>query len=200
MSYIFKKLTLVILIIICIFTLFGCAKPAESAQTQEEFRAEFVEMLKELDVYVYPEDTEYLTASKIVNLGDGVEIFEDDLMVALHVYELSYKPDVAPPSAEEIENLYTEYNDRIYKKFHRFYVWYSRIGSGTCSLYNRALMIADIIYKDIYGHEITENKKWSKVTKDEKYKLEEFVKENPDYNETDDNYKLLLKWLGLEKK
>ena len=188
-----------IIVLVAVVPLSACAKPAESAQTQEEFQTEFVEMLKELDVFVYPEDTEYLTASKIVNLGDGVEIFEDDLMVALHVYELSYKPESMPPSAEEIESLYIEYNDEIYNRLQPFYVWYTRIGAKTCSLYYRALMTGNLLYKDKQGYKLIDKEKLSQVTIDEKYKLEEYIKENPDYMETDPNYLLLLKWLGLEK-
>ena len=178
----------------------ACAKPAESAQKQEEFQTKFVEMLKEIDVFVTPESREYLPNSKIVKLDEGIEMYEDELIINMHVYELSHKPDIAPPTAEEIESLYTKYDDEIYQRFEPFYNWYTDDGSWMRDAYESGLIIANGLYKEKNGYNFTDQKKWRQVTRDEKNELEEFVIENPNYEETFGDYKLLLKWLGLEKK
>ena len=186
-----------ITVLAAVVPLSACATPA---QTQEEFRAEFVDMLKELDIFVTPESREYLPTSKIVTLDEGIEMYEDELIINMHVYELSHKPDIAPPTAEEIESLYVKYDDEIYQRFEPFYNWYTNVGSWMRDAYESGLIIANGLYKEKNGYNFTDQKKWRQVTRDEKNKLEEFVIENPNYEETFGDYKLLLIWLGLEKK
>ncbi len=195
----FLKRALCVFLALSTPLLYGCQKPAESAQSQEEFQTEFVEMLKELDVFVTPESREYLPNSKIVTLEEGVEIYEDELIINMHVYEISQSSEVSPPTVEEIENLYTEYNDRIYKQFYPFYNWYTDVGSSVRSTYESALIIANGTYKDKNGHYFFQQTDWRQWTREERFELEEYVKNNPDYNEMDSAYQVLLKWLGVEK-
>ena len=184
-----------ITVLAAVVPLSACATPA---QTQEEFQTKFVEMLKELDIFVTPESREYLPTSKIVTLDEGIEMYEDELIINMHVYELSHKPDIAPPTAEEIESLYTKYDDEIYQRFEPFYNWYTKVGSWMRDGYEKGIITADVIYWKENGHYFftTDYFEW---TREEKFELEEYVIENPDYEETEPNYKLLLSWLGLDK-
>ena len=178
-------------------SLSACAP--QPAQTQEEFRTEFVDMLKELDIFVTPESREYLPTSKIVTLDEGIEMYEDELIINMHVYELSHKPDIAPPTAEEIESLYTKYDYEIYQRLEPFYNWYTDNGSWVRSTYESALIIANVTYKDKNGHYFFNTTDWRQWTREERFELEKYVKNNPDYNETHNAYKALLQWIGLEK-
>ncbi len=176
----------------------ACAKPAESAQKQEEFQTKFVEMLKEIDVFVTPESREYLPNSKIVKLDEGIEMYEDELIINMHVYEISHSSEISLPTAEEIESLYTEYDNEIYQRFEPFYNWYTDVGSWVRDTYEKGMIAANITYKHENGDLCTKTD-YFEWTKEERFELEDFVKNNPDYNETDSAYQVLLKWLGVEK-
>ena len=177
-------------------SLSACATPA---QTQEEFQTKFVDMLKELDVFVTPENQDHTPISKIVTLDEGIEIYEDELIINMHVYELSHKPDIAPPTAEEIESLYTKYDDEIYQRFEPFYNWYTDDGSWMRDGYESGLIIANGLYKEMNGKFFFDTSEWKQWTREKKFELEEYVNINPDYEETSSNYRLLLAWLGLDK-
>ena len=185
-----------ITVLAAIVPLSACATPA---QTQEEFRTEFVEMLKELDVVVTPENKEHTPISKIVKLDEGVEIYEDELIIDMHVYELSHKPDIAPPTAQEIESLYTKYDDDIYNRFEPFYNWYSANGNWIRDGYESGLIAANSAYWERNGYYFFDTTDWSQWTREKKFELEKYVKENPDYEQTSSKYRLLLALLGLDK-
>ncbi len=177
----------------------ACATPVESVQTQENFKTEFLKMLKKDDVLVNP-DIDYKIDYKKVSLGDGVEIFEEDLKMDLHVYDLDWEV-IDVPTAEEIESLYNKYDDEIFEKFNEFYEWYRMNGGEVaCFDYENALLEASINYRKEYGYEFNQINSWNDWTVNDFIDLESYVKENPDYSETSGAYKRLLKWLRVEKK
>ena len=186
-------------VLAAVVPLSACATPADSEQSQEEFQAEYVDILKDMGLLAYPEFMKYYSGSNIVTLDKDVQLREDELIIILHVYELTFELEEQPPTVKEIEGLYTQYNDEIYKKFSAFYKWYREVGCVSFQTYSSALIAATIIYKNMYGHELINKENWDEFTAEDRLKIEEFVKEHPDYEEANSNYQRLLEWLGLEK-
>ena len=120
-----KRIAMIALLFVCV-VLFGCVKePGSTPSTQEEFQVEFIELLKKVDVYAYP-DNEYGKSRNKISLNDGGdEILERDLKVHLRAYELYTGVENAPTS-EEVIRLYYEYDEDIYQRFEQFCQWYSR--------------------------------------------------------------------------
>ena len=86
---------------------------------------EFVEQLKRVDVYAYP-DSEYGESKNKIRLNDeGDEILERDLKVHLRAYVL-YTGVKNAPTSEEVISLYYQYDEDIYQRFEQFCQWYSR--------------------------------------------------------------------------
>ncbi len=193
-----KRLTTIILTCITVLAtavpLSACAP--QPAETQEEFRAEYIDMLKRTNVLVNP-DIDYRIESKKVSLGEGIEIFEEDLKVYLHVYNLDWEvKDV--PTAKDIESLYNKYNDEIFNKLKEFYEWYrTNGGEVACLDYESALLKASMNYRELHGTGFNNLPTWIDFTAEDKFELESYIKENPDYSETSSAYKRLLKWLGV---
>ncbi len=164
--------------------------------TQEEFQEKYVQIMDKLGLLVFEG---YDGDSKTVKLDEGVEIFEEDLKLNLHVYELDWEV-IDAPTAEEIEPLYSNYNDEVYQRFYKFYRWYRRAnGKSMCDYYESGILTALTLYKDENGHNYNNIESWSELTTEDKIEFEAYVQENPDYSETGTSYKKLLHWLGVEK-
>ena len=145
-----RRITAFILICITVLaaaaSLSACApQPAEPAQTQEEFRAEFIERLKNADVLADP-NNEYEKDEKKASLGDGIEIYVDKLKLNLHIYSLIAETDYAP-TVEEVIGLYQNYDEEINNKFYDFFFWYGSFGRETVRDYKDAIENA---YLDAY--------------------------------------------------
>ncbi len=175
----------------------ACAKPDESTQFKKEYQAEYVEILKEMGLFAYPQFAKNYSGNNIVTLDEDVQLLEDELIIKLHVYELTNEPKAKPPTLKEIEGLYTQYNDGIYKKFSSFYKWYHEVGCISFQTYSSALIRAKQIYKETYGKELINKENWDEFTAQDRIKIEGFVKEHPDFSEANDDYQRLLKWLGV---
>ena len=120
----------------------ACATPA---QTQEEFRAQYLNRLKLADVLANP-DNEYMKDEQTASLGDGIEIYVDILKLNLHIYSLVAKTDYAP-TVEEVISLYKNYDEGINNRFYDFFFWYGGNGRETVRDYKDAIEDA---YIDVY--------------------------------------------------
>ena len=131
-----------ILILTALILLSACATPA---QTQEEFRAQYLNRLKLADVLANP-DNEYMKDEQTASLGDGIEIYVDELKLYLHIYSLIAKTDNAP-TVEEVISLYQNYDEEINNRFSDFFSWYGSFGRETVRDYKDAIENA---YLDAY--------------------------------------------------
>ena len=187
-----------ITVLAAVVPLSACApQPIESAPTQEEIQAEFIEIMRYMGLYLPPDYESKHERPYKVKVAEGVEIYEEDLKVYLHVYELDTDFENIP-TAEEVEGLYNEYEQVTYVKFLQFYDWYRNNGGAACDDYLEAMLHIDLRYTEEQGSYFKNIQSWSDYTVEDFIDLESYVKENPDYTETNYAYKRLLKWLGLE--
>ena len=155
---------------------------------------EYIEMLDEMLLYFDPDFDYGDTKPYRTKLDEGVEIFEEDLKIMLHIYAMVAKPE-DPPTAEEVKSLYYQYDEDIYQKFYTFYRWYD---GYLYTVYHFAMNISASQYSDQFGEPLID-KRWGQYTFEDFLKLEEYVKENSDFSETSNDYKWLLKWLDVER-
>ena len=149
--------------------------------------------------YIPPGSESEFENNEIVKVAEGVVIYDKHLKRDLHVYALDYG-DTFIPTAEEVEGLYNKYDQDIYKRFYQFFDWYRNNGGAACDAYVNAMLQVDFSYTDKHGSHFKNIESWSDYTVEDLIDLESYVKENPDYSNTDITYQRLLKWLGVEKK
>lgn len=173
-------------------------QPAEPAQTQEEFQAEYLKKMERMLLYIPPDvDPDLRAKFERTLIADGVEILENDLRLRLRVFELdSGEENVI--TAEEVISLYFTYDETNYARFNKFYEWYMNYAHHTCQDYEDALRQASYYYHEKNGTYF-KNTVWSDYTLDDLFELEAYVKENPDYSIKESSYNQLLKWLGVKK-
>ena len=193
----------IILITAILFGALGCQKE-DILPTQEEFQAEYIDMLNAMGLHVHPDDDEPLFSDSPPNkiwearlrLADGIEIYEDILKVKLHVYTLVTK-DQGVPSVEEMADLYHQYDEDVYQRFYKCYVWYAEVGSFDYRQYDDALSIVHWDYRHDHGENFN-NTEWDDMTAEDVFELENYIKENPNFKKTNRAYNNLLYWLGIE--
>ena len=113
-----RSITLLVSIVLLLCAvLAGCS---EEEPTQEEFKVEYIDIIKKLDIFVFSKD-DTLASNIKITLDKNVEIYEEDLKVKLHVYELSSGSQNGP-SAEEVKSLYYEYDKDNYQKLQDFFL------------------------------------------------------------------------------
>ena len=171
---------------------------ATLAQTQEEIQAEFIEIMRYMGLYVPPDYVNELENTDVVEVAEGIIIYEENLRIYLHVYSLDTGIENIP-TAEEVEGLYNQYDQVTYEKYYQFYDWYRNNGGAACDAYLDGMFIAYMNYKDKFGIDYKDIDTWNDFKFEDFIDFETYVKENPDYTETNYAYKRLLKWLGLEK-
>ncbi len=187
-----------ITVLVAVVPLTACTpQTAEPAPTQEEIQAEFIEIMRYMGLLIPPGSESEFENNEIVKVAEGVLIYGKNLEIFLHVYELDTDFENIP-TAEEVEGLYNQYDQVTYEKYYQFYDWYRNNGGAACDAYLDGMFIAYMNYKDEYGVDY-KNCSWSDYTVANFIDFETYVKENPDYAETNYAYKRLLKWLGLEK-
>ena len=87
----------------------------------------------------------------------------------------------------------------ITKNFKIFFYWYDHDGGyKECGYYSTGLVYATMHYKNKHNKEFKDHNSWSDWTADDKFELEVYVKENPNYLETAREYKKLLELLKIE--
>ena len=188
-----------ITVLAAVVPLSACApQPVESAQTQEEFQAEYLKKMERMLLYIPPDvDPDLRAKFERTLIADGVEILENDLRLSLHVYELDSREENVP-TAKEVIGLYFTYDDIMYERFNKFYEWYMNYGDHTCQDYKDALRQAYYYYHEKNGAYFRDTD-WSDYTLEDLFELEAYVKENPDYSIKESSYNQLLKWLGVKK-
>ena len=157
---------------------------------------DYIEMLKEMLLFVRT-DMEYNARPYKTKLDEGVEIFEEDLKILLHVYDMDVKPEELP-TAEEVKELYYQYDEDVNKKLYKFYSWYTHYDFYIHHIYRLAMNIGNSHYLKKHGEPLIK-KDWDHFTLEDFLKLEEYIKENPDFSQTDNDYRRLLKWLDVER-
>ena len=158
---------------------------------------EYIEMLDYMLLYVDPDFDYEDTKPYRTKLDEGVEIFEEDLETLLHVYAMDKKLK-DPPTAEAVKSLYYQYDEDIYQKFYVFYRWYCHYDLYIHVDYRNAIHIGTSQYLRQHGESLIK-KEWSHYTLEDFMRIEEYIKENPDFSQTSNNYRRLLKWLGVER-
>ena len=199
----YKGIVIFILITAIFFGTFGCQKEESVPLTQEEFQAEYIRMFKVMGIYVPPNDKPLFSDSPPIkirearlHLADGIEIYEDILKVKLHVYTLVTE-DQDVPAVEEMADLYYQYDEEVYQKIYKCYVWYAEAGSYDYRQYDEALSIIHWDYRHDYGKNFN-NTEWDDMTAEDMFELENYIKENPNFKKTNRAYNNLLYWLGID--
>ena len=166
-----KHYIILVIILAVLFLLLtsGCK------QKQEEFQMEFIEQLKKLNVYIYP-DGKYSGSVRKIRLDEGVEIMERALEVHLRVYVL-YTGTENAPTTEEVSSLYHKYQEDIFKRFDQFYQWYRAVGSRSVGKYKDALIKANLsAYADKKGIDQFTNEEIDNILDEVDYlSLEELI-------------------------
>ena len=190
------------------FLLSGCvpqSPPKPPTKTQEEFKVEYIKMLDDM-VVIWAPDEMVITET----LDENLTIWSEKLKVQLHVYGWIGEGDgniPAPedvPTYDEVIGLYFEYDEVIFAKFQKFYDWYMPHngglgGQGLFLTYRLGMFKAYRLYKKDYGHRINNVESFNKITYEEYLALEEYIKENPDFDNGSKNYQKILDWLGVER-
>ena len=165
---------------------------------QEEFQIEMVEILQDTSLYLWPKHGLDLQYHIVEEIDEGVIIFPEKLKMYLHTYKLE-NPDENPPSYEEFISLYNNYHEDVYVRFARFRSWFGmRNGRLACDEYSNAIYSIMRQYKESVDENFKGKTYRSELTLDEMLELEEYAKQNPDFENTDLEYIQLLKWLGVE--
>ena len=198
-----KRIIIYIILITVIFLgAFGCQKKEDVPLTQEEFQAEYIEMLNGIGLYVhqgreplFPDVSIKILETKL-RVADGVEILEDLLKVYLHVYTLDTKAEDAP-TVQEMAALYHQYDEEVYQRFYKLFRWYMGGGNYYYNQYDEALFFVHWDYSHEHGENFN-NIEWGDLTAKDMFELEGYTKENPNFKKTNRAYKKLLYWLGIE--
>ena len=199
----YKGIVIFILITAIFFGAFGCQKE-DVSPTQEEFQAEYIDMLNAMGLHVHPDDDKPLFSDSPPNkiwearlrLADGVEIYVDIVKVKLRVYTLCTK-DQDAPTVEEMADLYHQYDEEVYQKLYKLLRWYLERGHYDYRQYDDA---SSIVHWD-YWHDHSknfDNTEWDDMTAEDMFEMENYIKENPNFKKTNRAYKNLLYWLGIE--
>ena len=160
-------------------------------------------MLKAMGLYVHVgRKPLFLDRKKNVILdtkllvADDVEIRGELLKIHLQVYTLDTKAQDAP-TVEEMADLYHQYDEEVYQRFYEFFRWYLERGHYDYRQYDDAL---SIVHWD-YWHDHSENfdnTEWDDMTAEDLFELENFIKENPNFEDQISAHKIVYRWLGIE--
>ena len=192
----------IILITVIFFGALGCQKEEDAPLTQEEFQAEYIEMLNGMGLYFHPDYKLFsdrkrntILDSKL-RVADGVEIREELLKIHLHVYTLDTKAEDAP-MVEELADLYHQYDEEVYQRFYKLFRWYLGGGNFYYNQYDDALFFVYLDYRVEHGESFN-NIEWGDMTAEDMFEMEGYIKENPNFEKQNSAYKKLMYWLGIE--
>ena len=181
--------------------LVGCQKEEDIPLTQEEFQAEYIAMLKAMGLYVHVgRKPLFLDRKKNVILdtkllvADDVEIRGELLKIHLQVYTLDTKAQDAP-TVEEIAELYHHYDEDVYQRFYKLYRWF--LGGEYYSRQYQDALYVDWGYWRDRGENFN-NLEWRDMTAEDLFELENFIKENPNFEDQISAHKIVYRWLGIE--
>jgi len=190
-----KKFVVVICFIVMILSLPSCEEkiPEPTQQTQEEFQVEFTKKLSELTVYATRKDSDRI---KMFDEDNGIYI--EELKLMLHAHDLSGGTKTFP-TVDQICQLYFEYDENTYNGFLDFYKWYWEEGGRYFwGVYNEGILQASRHYK-MNNDPNRIGVVYSEMTAEDYYEFEDYIRQNPDFTITIDDYIQLLEWLGVER-
>lgn len=216
-----KKRKILILLSFIIFILIlgtGCFIKGESQseikKTESEvYEMEYIEKLNKLGVTInmneiyedYLDNQWYLDRMELPDKKTIVSLHV--LKKKIHVYKLIENKDIVL-TYEDVINLYSmdfsKANRDKTDEFNNFFNWWrdsvsGQSGSAKYSWYIDGMKVGAEIYEKQNGGRF-KGKDMQKLTTEEYFQLEDWVKENPDYDlaKEDYNYNFLLKILDVD--
>jgi len=191
-----KRVMLILCTFVICLSLSGCEKTISEPpiqQTQEEFQVEFMEKLSRLTLYATRKDSERI---KMFDENNG--IYFEEYKLRLHAYTLSGGTE-SFPTVDQLYQLYFEYDEKIYNEFLEFYKWYwEKGGEYIWDIYHGGILQATRHYR-MNNDSAYASFDYSTVTAKDYFVLEDYIRENPDFTITTDDYIQLLEWLGVER-
>ena len=191
----------------------------ENIETKsEDYTTEFIKKLNRMDVLIdNPKDSsettndenqEYKSSNWYVDhmiLPDNKTIVSMYLVkVKTHLYNLVTEGDLVL-NEYDLTDLYLNKSPKQ-NEFEDFYNWYlfgtqsdSENGYQKYNYYYKGIAIGYRLYRDINGSNF-KDKEIKYLTAEESFELEQWIKENPDYElaSEEPNYYFLLEILGVE--
>jgi len=190
-----KKFVILLCSIVILISLTGCEEKITepTQQTQEEFQVEFMEKLSRLTLYATRKDSERI---KMFDENNG--IYFEEYKLKLHAHDLSGGTKTFP-TVDQLYQLYFEYDEGIYNGFLEFYKWYWEDGGRHIwDIYHEGTLQASRHYK-MNKDPNRINVEYSEMTAEDFYEFEDYIRQNPDFTITIDDYIQLLEWLGVER-
>lgn len=198
-----KRFFLVLLCLLCLMTMVtGCENDEKGPDmTQEEFKMKYITMLEDMAITCFD------GANGIVlEIDDDLYIWPEDLKIKLHVYAWVGDSNGTVPTADEVITfdevieLYSDFDEAVFEKFEKFYLWNSRDGGEKLyKTYRSGIQTVYALYIDDNGKRINSKEFFTELTFEDYLELEAYIKENPHFEEEDKDYQKVLKWLGIEK-
>ena len=176
----------------------------ETLAIQEDYQESYLERLDRINAIINvsvldESDFEYKWYRDMVTLpGEEITVSLYVLNSKIHAYNLIENKKLTL-TGEQIVDLYSVSNDKIQKEFDEFHYWFLNNGSTKYRSYYNGLSKGYGLYEKVNNKKYLD-KDFSKFTLQEEIELEQWIKENPDYElaSEEPNYYFLLEILGVE--
>ena len=152
---------------------------------------EYRKLLQEMHVFYDPQYS-YPKDAYLDHWSSDLYLDCDYMYAYMRVYGIRDGSKTIP-TYEEMKKLYYEYDESVYQKFLILYNWAKSSKIWRVSKYFISISVALHLYEKKYG-EFRETDHWQSL--DEMIRLEDFIRENPDFMPAD-QYAKDLKWLYI---
>ncbi len=208
-----KRFVYSIVIMVLCLALCSCQiSNNEKAETaSEDYVAQYIKKLDRMEVIIKNPDTlkpEYKDSSwyqeHMILPDNKTMVSLNEIKLKTHLYNLTTESNLVL-NEYDLTDLYLNKSSKQ-EKFESFYNWYVfgtemdiKTGSSKYEKYYRGIALGHKSYRDMNGSNF-KDKKIKYLTAEESFELEQWIKENPDYElaSEEPNYYFLLEILGVE--
>ncbi len=208
-----KKAIYLIIVIVMSLAICSCQlSNNESMETaSEDYTTEFIKKLKRMDVLINNPDAIEEDEKSEKWYADYIILPDNETMVSMylvkvktHLYNLVTEGDLVL-NEYDLTDLYLNKSPKQ-EEFEDFYHWHlygtksdSENGNEKYDNYYKGMATGYRLYRESIGHEFKDKDIWY-LTAEENSELEQWIKENPDYDTASEDYEynFLLDLLGVE--